>query len=264
VDSSRIMKGLSVIRRRAGLLAPFFLLLTLLALAACGSQGYAPALGKAATTPLSGSQPASLTLTPIYATHVVVYYLAKLVPYADAKTPVELRKGSCAGETLAALTQATATPAPASAAAVAPNTAAKGVDAALTVDENVYVVILDHANDPKAQILACGAPLSSRRQYFDLFTPGQGTNGTQLGIALIEPEAATRAQVRLTSAATTALTWAIYAGGCASPALASGEIAQGATEGGGVIFQTAPTTGWSASFAPVNAVAPGACQKVKG
>lgn len=259
-----MVKGFRVKVTRRRVVAPLGLLLALLTLAACGSQGYAPALGKPATTPLSGAQAASLTLTPIYATHVVVYYLAKLVPYADAKTPVELRKGSCAGQTLAALTLATAAPTPSSAVTVAPNTAAKGVDAALTVDENVYVVILDRANDANARVLACGAPLSSRRQYFDLFTPGQGTNGTQLGIALIEPEAATRAQVRLTSAAATALTWAVYAGGCVSPALASGQIAQGATGSGGVIFQTAPTSGWSASLAPLNAVAPDACQKVRG
>lgn len=245
-------------------LAPILLPLAALALAACGSQGYAPTLGKAVTTPLTGAQPASLTLAPVYATHIVVYYLGKLVPYADAKTPVELRQGWCGGKTLAALTQATASPASATAAAVAPNAATKGVNAALTVDENVYVVILDHANDPKAQVLACGAPLSSRRQYFDLFTPTQGTNGPQLGIALIEPQAATHAVMRLTSPATTALTWAVYAHGCASPALAAGQIAQGATEGDGVIFETAPNSGWSASFAPLNAVAPGACQRVKG
>lgn len=260
-----MMKGFwkMATRRRASPLAPL-LLMAALALAACGTQGYAPTLGKAATTPLSGDHPATLTLTPIYATHVVVYYLGKLVPYAGATTPVELRKGSCGGQTLATLTAATAMTAPAGAAAVAPNTAAKGVDAALTVDENVSVVILSHANDAQASILACGAPLSGRRQYFDLFTPGQGSNGTQLGLALIEPEVATRAQTRLSEPATAALTWAIYAHGCAGAPLASGQIAQGATGGAGVIFQAAPASGWGATLTTASATTPAACQRIKG
>lgn len=246
--------------RRGALLAP---LLAVLALAACGSQGYAPSLGKAATTTLSGSQPASLTLTPIYATHVVTYYLGKPVPYVGAQTPVELRKGSCTGPVLATLTEATAAPAPAAAAVVAPD-AAKGVDVAAVVDENVYVVIRARANDPNAAQLACGEPLSSRRQYFDLFIPGQGRNGPQIGLTLIEPLAATRAQTRLTSPAATPLTWAVYAGGCTGAALAKGQIASGATTSDGVIFQSAPASGWSVSLAPASATASATCQKVSG
>ncbi len=240
------------------------LLVTLaLTLAACGTQGYAPSLSKATTTTLSGAQPGSLTLTPIYATHIVPYYLGKLVPYVGAKTPVELRKGSCTGPVLATLTEATAAPAPSGAAAVTPD-AANGVDVAMVVDEHVFVVVREHANDPNALQLACGGPLSSRRQYFDLYTPGQGSNGAQLGLALIEPLAATRAQTHLASPATTPLTWAVYAGGCNGTALASGQIPQGATTGDGVIFQSAPTSGWSVSLAPAGATAPSACQKVSG
>lgn len=244
-----------------GLLAP---LVTLLALAACGSQGYAPTLGKATTTTLSGAQPGSLTLTPIYATHVVTYYRGVLVPYANAQTPVELRKGSCTGPILATLTETTAAPAPSGAAPVALDSAKKGVDVAAVVDENVYVVIRARANDPNAAQLACGSPLSSRRQYFDLYTPGQGSNGAQLGLTLIEPIAATHAQTRLTTAAATSLTWAVYAGGCDGQALAQGQIAQGATTGDGVIFQSAPASGWSVSLAPASATAPATCQKVSG
>ena len=246
--------------RRWALVAP---LVAVLALAACGSQGYAPSLSKATTTTLSGVQPGSLTLTPIYATHVVTYYLGKLVPYASAQTPVELRAGSCFGRVLATLTEATAAPAPSG----APRTVsdgAKGADVAMVVDENVFVVVRAHANDANAAQLACGAPLSSRRQYFDLYTPGQGSNGAQLGLTLIEPLAATRAQTHLASPAATPLTWAVYAGGCVGAALAQGQIPQGATTGDGVIFQSAPTSGWSVSLSPVGAAAPGACQKVSG
>jgi hypothetical protein len=246
--------------RRVGLLAP---LVALLALVACGSRGYAPSLGKATTTTLSGVQPGSLTLTPIYATHVVTYYLGKLIPYKGAQTPVELRKGSCAGPVLATLTETTAASAPSGAATEAPD-AANGADVAAVVDESVYVVIRARANDPNAAQLACGAPLSSRRQYFDLFTPGQGSNGAQLGIALIEPIVATRAETRLASPATAPLTWAIFAGGCDGHALAQGQIAQGATTGDGVIFQPSPASGWSIALAPASATAPAPCQKVSG
>ncbi|HEU0026364.1 MAG TPA: hypothetical protein VFQ25_04550 [Ktedonobacterales bacterium] len=246
--------------RRVGLLAP---LVALLALAACGSQGYAPALGKAATTTLDGAQPGSLTLTPIYATHVVTYYLGKLIPSAGAQTPVELRKGSCSGPVIATLTEAAAAPAPSGAPIVAPG-AANGANVAAVVDENVYIVIRARANDPNAAQLACGAPLSSRRQYFDLYTPGQGRNGPQLGLTLIEPIVATRAETHLTAPAAIPLTWAVYAGGCHGAALAQGQIAQGATTSYGVIFQSAPASGWSVSLAPVKTLAPPPCQKVSG
>lgn len=232
-----------------------------LALTACGSQGYAPTLGTVGTTSLGGAQSATLTLTPFYATHVVVYYLAKQVPYVGAPTPVELRQGSCGGRTLARLT---ADPTAAGAGAfVAPNLAAKGVDVALTVDQNVYVVILDHANDAQAQPLACGAPLSDRRQYFDLYTPGQGSNGTQLGLTLIEPVVATRVQARLAEPAASSLVWAVYAHDCGSAALASGRIPTGATESDGIVFASAPANGWSASLAPLNASSP-VCHRVNG
>ncbi len=246
---------------RIWLLAP---LVTVLLLAACGSQGAAPSLGKATTTAISGAQRGSLTLTPFYGAHVVTYYRGVLIPYVGAQTPVELRKGSCGGQVLATLTEATAAPPPSSAATVIPDTAKKGVDVATVVDENVYVVIRARANDPNAAQLACGAPLSSRRQYFDLYTPGQGSNGPQLGLALIEPITVTRAQTHLTAPATAPLTWAVYAGGCDGQALAQGQIAKGATTGDGVIFQSAPVSGWSVSLTPAGATSPATCQKVSG
>jgi hypothetical protein len=246
--------------RRWALAAP---LVMALALAACGSQGYAPALGKATTTTLSGAQPGSLTLTPFYATHIVVYYLNKLIPYVGAQTPVELRQGSCAGPVIVALTEATTVPAP-TGVAIAPDPTS-GVDVALVGDQNMYVVVRARAGDPNAAQLACGAPLSSRRQYFSLFTPGQGSNGTQLGLTLFDPLIATRAQTRLNTSAPTSLTWAVYAAdGCEGAALAQGQIARGATSGNGVIFQSAPTAGWSVSLTSASATAPAVCQKVSG
>jgi hypothetical protein len=126
----------------------------------------------------------------------------------------------------------------------------------------MFVVVRARPNDPNAAQLACGAPLSSRRQYFDLYKPGQGRNGAQLGLTLIEPLIATHAQTRLAAPATTPLTWAVYAAnGCAGAALAQGQIAQGATSGDGVIFQSTPA-GWSVSLTPASATAPATCQNV--
>jgi hypothetical protein len=246
--------------RRVAWLAPLVLLL---ALAGCGTQGAAPTLGKAATATFGGALPGSLTLTPIASTHVVVYYLGKLIPYAGATTPVELRQGSCDGKVIAALTEATAAPPPAGAAPVAQaGDGAKGVDVAAVVDVNVYVVILAHANDPNAAQLACGAPLNDKRQFFDLFTPGQGPNGAQLGLALIEPQVATRAQVRLSAPAPAALTWSVYgSGACTGTPLAQGQIAQGGASGASVIFAATPASGWSVALAPTGASSPDACQK---
>jgi hypothetical protein len=246
--------------RRAICMAPLILLL---ALAGCGTGGAAPTLGKPTTTVFSGATPGSLTLAPISSTHVVVYYLNKVIPYAGATTPVELRQNGCYGTEIAALTQATATPPPADAAAVIPATGPnqKGIMAAATVDENVYVVVLAHANDPKAAVLACGAPLNGKRQFFSLFTPTQGANGPQLGLVLVEPEAATRAQAHLNTPATTALTWSIYNGSCSGTPLAQGQIAPGASSGAGVIFQPA-TTDWRVALTPTGSK-PSACQQVK-
>lgn len=246
--------------RRAIWLAPLILLL---ALAGCGAHGVAPTLGKPTTTVFSGSTPGSLTLAPIASTHIVVYYFNKPIPYVGATTPVELRQNGCYGTEIAALTQATATTPPPNAAPVIPATGPnqKGVMAAATVDENTYIVILAHANDPKAAVLACGAPLNGKRQFFNLFPPNQGANGPQVGLALVEPEVATHAQAHLNTPATTTLTWSVYNGSCSGAPLAQGQIAPGATSGEGVIFQPA-TTDWRVALAPTGST-PSACQQVK-
>lgn len=241
------MIGHRSLRLRVTRMAALAPLLALVVLAACGSQGYAPNLGKTATVALAGPSGAaslgSASFSPFYAAHVATYYRGKLVPYEGAQTPVELRNGSCTGKTLAALTTATTAPI-SGGVAVAPDPKS-GVDVATATSGNLYVVVLQQANDANAPQLACGHPLSERRQYFDLYTPGQGSNGYSLGIALMEPIVATRVRVTLASPAATATTWAVRSGSCSSAPLAQGRIAAGAKSGSGVVFSAFAAGQWS-------------------
>lgn len=228
---------------RFALVAP---LLALLTLAACGSQGYAPPLGKSATVALasaSGGQPlGSATFTPIYGAHIVTYYKGKPVPYASAQTPVELRDGSCTGKTLAALTQATA--APVTSDLVVTPVPNNGVDVSKVTSANLFVVVRQQANDPNAPAIACGNPLSERKQYFNLYPPETGSNGYSLGLVLMEPILATRVNVALSSPAADATTWAVRSGSCSSAPLAQGQIAAGAKAASGVIFSALDASHW--------------------
>ena len=221
-------------------------LLGLLALAACGSHGYAPSLGKSATVALVGASGGqsfgSATFTPTYGAHIVTYYKGKLVPYVGAQTPVELREGDCAGKALAALTQATAAPiASALVVAPAPNS---GVDVSTTTSANLFVVVRQQANDANAPAIACGDPLSGQRQYFNLYPPSTGPNGYSLGLVLMEPILATRVNVALSSPASAATTWAVHAGSCSGATLAQGQIAAGAKDATGVIFSALDASHW--------------------
>lgn len=234
--------------KRLATLAP---LLALLALAACGSQGYAAPLGKSATVALAGTAGAqslgSATFTPFYATHIATYYKGKLIPYNGAETPVELREGDCTGKRLAALTAATAAPI-AGDLAVAPD-AKGGADVAMEPSVNLFVVVRQQANDANAPILACGDPLSGRKQFFNLYLATEGPNGYSLGIALMEPLIATRVNVALASPATTGATWAVRAGSCAGVALAQGQIAAGAKDASGIIFAALDASHWRLTLA---------------
>lgn len=240
------MTGHRLLRGRLARFATLAPLVALLGLAACGSQGYAPSLGKAATVALVGTAGGvslgSATFTPMYAAHIAAWYRGTAVPYTGAQTPVELRSGSCAGKPLAALTAATAAPI-ANALAVAQD-AKSGVDVAAPTSENLYVVVRQRADDASAPQLACGHPLSGRRQYFDLYTPGQGSNGYSLGIALTEPIIATRVSVALASPALAATTWAVRAGSCSGAPLAQGQIAAGAKSAGGIAFAALDPGHW--------------------
>lgn len=244
------MRGLFASRRlaRLALAAP---LLALLALAGCGSHGNAPTLGDSATVALAGATGAkplgSARFSPTYAAHIAAWYQGKAIPYDGATTPVELRQGSCAGKSLAALTAATtapiATPLPLA------RDPKSGVDVAVATSGNLYVVVLERANDASAPQLACGHPLSGLRQYFDLYTPGQGSNGYSLGIALSEPIAATNVTVTLAAPAAAATTWAVRAGACDGQPLAQGSIAVGATHAMGVVFAALAPGHWRLTLA---------------
>ena len=225
------------------------LLLLLVALAGCGTQGYAASLGKPAhvaftdphNTPLG-----SVTFTPFYALHAVTYYHGVVVRYTNTQTPVELRRGACNGPVITSLTQATSQPLPASAQGVAvqPDSTGHGVNVALEASTDLWVTVRAQANNPNAAILACGNPLTGRQQYFDLYPSSVGGNGTALGMALLAPLIATRVQVTLAHPASAPTTWAVRSGGCTGAILDSGQIVAGAITGGNVLFQTLDTSHW--------------------
>lgn len=235
------------------------LLAPLLTLAACGSQGYAPKLGSATTVSLkgtSGRQLGSATFTPTYATHLATYYKGKEVPFAGAQIPLELRSGSCTGKLLANLTDIAAAPiANGLTVSVDPR---GGVDVATPMSDSLYVVVRDHANDINTAQLACGHPLSGRRQYFDLYTPGQGSNGYELGITMMEPIVATSVSFALASPATQAAAWSVRANGCSGQALAQGQIAAGATSASGIVFAPLSAGKWTLVYEQ------GSCAQVVG
>jgi hypothetical protein len=236
--------------RRARLLA-LAPLVALLALAACGTHGNAPPLARGATVALvgaaGGQSLGSASFTSVYAAHIVTYYKGKLIPFKGAQMPVELRDGSCTGKTLAALTEATSAPIPGG-LAVAPD-AQSGVDVAVTTSANLFVVVRQQANDASAPLLACGDPLSGQKQYFNLFTPAEGSNGYSLGMALMEPILATRVNVTLASPTAGATTWAVRAGSCSTAPLTQGQIAAGAKDASGEIFSALDAAHWRLTLA---------------
>ncbi|MGH2517805.1 MAG: hypothetical protein ACRDHP_19335 [Ktedonobacterales bacterium] len=241
-------------------------LVGILALAGCGTHGLAAPLTKPASAALvasGASQPAgAATLTPFDALHVAAYYRGSAIPLTGAPHPAQLREGSCIGPFVAALSDGnTITPAN-NGGATAPPAATQpdprgGLDVDVAPSANLYVVVVDHPNDPNAPVVACGNPLSGLRQYFDLYPPSVGSNGVGRGTALMEPIASTRVTVTLNSAATAPATWAIRSESCTGASLASGTIPAGKTAGAGVVFQPVQTGAWWVSVAP--ATGPSLC-----
>ena len=243
-------------RTASGMLGISLLLLVVAVLAGCGTQGYAAALGKPAHASFTSAhnKPSlgAVTLTPFYALHAVTYYHGIVVRYTNTQTPVELRRGACNGPLVTSLTRATAQPLPASAQGITvqPDSTNHGVNVALEASTDLWVVVRAQANNPNAAILACGNPLTGRQQYFDLYPPSVGSNGTALGMALLSPLIATRVQVTLAQPTGGPVTWVVRAGGCAGAVLDTGQIAAGKTTASDVIFQSLDATQWRVSLTP--------------
>jgi hypothetical protein len=225
-------------------------------LAGCGTHGDAAALppvSHAALTAQGAHQAlASVTLTPMYGGRIVAYLGGREIPYQNAQNPVQLRDGNCTGAVLAALT-ANAPGPTGSAAQQAPaarQDPAGGADVALAPDANWNIVVLDHVGGPNAKSIACGSPLSGQKQYFDLYPPDAGVNGTARGIALLQPEIYTRVALSLTQPAAQEETWALHQQSCGGTVITSGSVVQGAQSSTGIAF-AAPARGqWWVSIAP--------------
>lgn len=232
-----------------------------LLLAGCGSQGYAAPLGKNAHATLSApgahAPAGSASLLREYATHITVYYPSSTqVPYSTPATPVQLRAQSCDGPVLAALTAGA--PGPSGTAPLVRADPAGGVFVALAQSQVQYVAILARANDAPATVLACGHPLSGRKQFFDLYPPSVGSNGYGRGIALMEPIVATAITISLRAPQPYGANWTLRTGSCAGQVLASGSIAAHASAGAGEIFSAQGGDSWWLAVAPGGADTSGA------
>lgn len=218
-------------------------------LAGCGSQGYAAPLEKTSTVAWQGVVAGSATLTPEYATHVEVFFPSSTaIPYANASTPAELRLTNCTGKFLTTLGDTTPTTDAAGNAQLAhplhvAQDAAGGWDVSVPQSDKLYVAVLAHQNASSTNLVGCGHPLSARRQYFDLYPPSIGSNGSGLGIVKMEPISGTRIAVSLNAPHSSRTTWALREGSCSGRELASGTLAAGATTGDGYVF-SAPASSW--------------------
>lgn len=243
------------------------LLVLVLVLVGCGSHGSAQPLGNAAHVALawSGGQPAgTATLTPVYATRIVTYLGADPIPFSGGKTPVQLRKGDCAGPVLVALTDNAPVPSGTQPPLVRPD-AAGGVDVATAPSGDLWVTLLASSGS-NATILACGHPLSEKRQFFDLLNVTPSANGLllghTLGTALTEPIIASRLDVDLRQPAGGPLSWVVRSGGCTGESVASGQFPTGTTHGA-IVFHAPDTSAWWLSVSSgEGANAKTACGKV--
>jgi hypothetical protein len=242
--------------RRAGWFV--FLMVALFAIAACGSQGRPDALGQPASatlTPPSSTQAVGVArLTPVYGAHIAPNFQGQAVPYANAQNPVQLRKGACNGEVLAALTEGAPGPVDGGRPPQVKPNAAGGVTVALAPSADLWVSVLDHTGDD-GHILACGHPLSDRKQFFDLYDARKGVNGIALGSALIEAVPLTRLDLEMTATANGPVAWTVRSGSCTG-----GEVASGSLAKSGTIFAMLDASAW---WVTVNANSGSSCGKVK-
>ena len=210
------------------------LALCVLFIAACGTHGAPPVLGKPVQltlAPLGDVQlSGTIGFTPIAAMRIAVYYHGALVPTSGAKTPAQLRIGGCFKPTTALLTDGnpatvplpgpTPTATPAAPFGVHPDPAG-GSDIPLASGADRYVTITARPNDPAAPVIDCGQPLDNNQQYFDLYPPDQGSNSIATGSALVVPISATRITFALKdgNASIHPTAWALHSGSCTGKVL---------------------------------------------
>ncbi|MGZ3581424.1 MAG: hypothetical protein ACXWP6_01620 [Ktedonobacterales bacterium] len=210
-------------------------------LTACGTKGYAPPLGPTTRAALADTQTqqaiGTATFTPVYAMHATVYYKGHVIPTTGAQTPAQLRKGSCFGPVAASLTDGA--PKADTATATTQLAPSGGMYVAIPTSADWYITVLARPNDATAPVVACGNPLSERRQFFDLYPPAVGNGGTALGTALVEPIVATQLQITFQSGASPVTQWALHSGSCSGPLVGSNT-----TGAGGIVFSTAVTGDW--------------------
>src|SRR5690348_5529502 len=233
------------------------------ALAACGTKGAAPTLGPVQTVTLDSAGPAatagSITLTPVHAARFQVFYLGKQVPLTGARTPAQLRSGGCDGPLIAPLTDGNPSPAaspasatpgvtatPAPPATAQPAASGDAMQVAVEPSAGLTVVVLARRGDAKAPVVACGQPLSGKRQFFDLYPPDVGSNGTARGIALLDPITATRVDVsvRSTNQTTQPTGWEVTTGSCTGTKLGGGPLSGRSATAQGILFATVDTHTW--------------------
>lgn len=247
--------------RVSSLLLSITALLSVLVLAGCGTHGLAAPLTKSAsatlTAPGASKSAGTASLTSFDAVHVAAYYRGSAIPFTGAQHPAQLRQGSCIGPFIAPLSDGNVITPANNGGATTPPAATHpdphgGIDVDVAPSGNLYVVVVDHPNDPNAPIVACGNPLSGLRQYFDLYPPSVGNNGVGRGTALMEPVASTHISVTLTSPTTAPATWAVHTGSCTGAALVTGTFPAAATRTTGVIFQPVQAGAWWVSVAPAS------------
>jgi hypothetical protein len=223
-------------------------------LSGCGTHGNAPTLGKsghASLTPAGSPQSqATVELTPFHALHVTVYFRGKQIPTTGAQTPAQIRENDCVGPLLAPITDGTlgatssGTPAhPSTMVDYTPDPAG-GMDVAAAPSANLYVIVLNHRDDPSADILACGDPLSGQNQYFNLNPPQVGSAGVALGTALMSPITAVRLSFTLRENAFQPVAWAVHENSCTGALVADGPLDAKTSPLQGVIYRTQDSTRW--------------------
>lgn len=240
----RVYRAIDRLLPGRGAIVAMLTLSLALIITACGTKGYAPTLGAATHATLADTQTSqtlgNATFTPFYAMHATVYYKGHVIPTTGAPTPAQLRKGSCFGPVVAPLTDGT--PQADTIPAATQADPSGGMYVALQSSATWYITVLERPNDANAPVVACGNPLSERRQYFDLYPPAVGNGGTALGAALVEPIVATQVHIALQSGAPSVAQWTIHSGSCSGPAL--GANTSGAD---GIVFGTVGSGAWLAT-----------------